>query len=206
MNRVEPRIKPNRPKPSRAEPSLEPAWAEPSFEPSRAERRSNHCSHVLVNYVKPLFPVLLFKTKNALFLTLARPGVWATFARPGGGGGADDRPQGMEWTGSIRWIHNPVQSRQIWIGMDQKFTNSADPGLVWIQICAMCIPYLETWGSFSLSYLWRLKFCPQIFSYTHRRLCLHVDFTRYLVHTYSVVSGLDWTGFRFWVISWIGLD
>ena len=52
--------------------------------------------------------------------------------------------QSMEWTGSIRWIHNSVQSRRIWIGLDQKFTNSADSGLDWIQKCAMCIPYLET--------------------------------------------------------------
>ena len=59
--------------------------------------------------------------------------------------------QSMEWTGLIRWIHNPVQSRRIWIGLDQKFTNSADSGLDWIQKCAMCIPYLETLGSFSLS-------------------------------------------------------
>ena len=49
----------------------------------------------------------------------------------------------MEWTGSIRWIHNPVQSRRIWIGLDQKFTNSADSGLDWIEKCAMCIPYLD---------------------------------------------------------------
>ena len=47
----------------------------------------------------------------------------------------------MEWTGSIRWIHNPVQSRRIWIGLVQKFTNSADFGLNWIQKCTMCIPY-----------------------------------------------------------------
>ena len=51
--------------------------------------------------------------------------------------------QSMEWTGSIRWIYNPVQSRRIWIGLDQKFTNSADSGLDWIQKCAMCIPYLD---------------------------------------------------------------
>ena len=44
--------------------------------------------------------------------------------------------QSMEWTGSIRWIHNPVQSRRIWIGLDQKFTNSADSGLDWIEKCA----------------------------------------------------------------------
>ena len=61
------------------------------------------------------------------------------------------QPQSMEWTGSIRWIHNPVQSRRIWIGLDQKFTNSTDSGLDWIQKCAMCISYLETWGNFSLS-------------------------------------------------------
>ena len=52
--------------------------------------------------------------------------------------------QSMEWTGSIRWIYNPVQSRRIWIGLDQKFANSADSGLDWIQKCAMRIPYLET--------------------------------------------------------------
>ena len=40
--------------------------------------------------------------------------------------------QSMEWTGSIRWIHNPVQSMRIWIGLDQKFTNTADSGLDWI--------------------------------------------------------------------------
>ena len=41
---------------------------------------------------------------------------------------------------------------------------------------------------------------------TNCRLFLHVDFTRHLVDTYSVVSGLDWTGFNFRVINWIGLD
>ena len=55
----------------------------------------------------------------------------------------DGSGQSMEWTGSIRWIHNPVQSRRIWIGLDQKFTNSADSGLDWIEKCATCIPYLE---------------------------------------------------------------
>ena len=53
------------------------------------------------------------------------------------------RDGSMEWTGSIRWIHNPVQSRWIWIGLDQKFANSADSGLDWIDKCAMCMPYLE---------------------------------------------------------------
>ena len=81
--------------------------------------------------------------------------------------------QSMEWTGSIRWIYNPVQSMRIWIGLDQIFTNPADSGLDWIDKCAMCIPYLEIWGSFSLSSLWRLRFYPQIFSYIHRRLFLH---------------------------------
>ena len=42
----------------------------------------------------------------------------------------------------------------------------------------------------------------RIFSYAHRRLFLYIDFTRYLVDTYLLcVSGLDWTGFSFWVIS-----
>ena len=59
--------------------------------------------------------------------------------------------QSMEWTGSIRWIHNPVQSIRIWMGLDQKFTNSADSGLDWIQKCTMCITYLETWGSSCVS-------------------------------------------------------
>ena len=75
MNRVEPRIKSHRSKPSRAEPSLEPAWAEPSFEPSRAERRANQCSHVLVNYVKPLFPVLKshYHHHHVLYRSVASP-------------------------------------------------------------------------------------------------------------------------------------
>ena len=42
----------------------------------------------------------------------------------------------MDWL--IRWIHNPVQSRRIWIGPDQKFPNSADSGLDWIQKRAVC--------------------------------------------------------------------
>ena len=31
-------------------------------------------------------------------------------------------------------------------------------------------------------------------------------FCKVLVDNYSVVSGLDWTGFRFSVICWVGLD
>ena len=40
-------------------------------------------------------------------------------------------PTNRVWNGldPIRWIHNPVQSRRIWIGLDQKFANSADSGL-----------------------------------------------------------------------------
>ena len=51
--------------------------------------------------------------------------------------------QSMEWSGSIHWIHNPVQSRRIWIGLDQKFTNLSDFGLDWIEKCATCIAYFE---------------------------------------------------------------
>ena len=40
----------------------------------------------------------------------------------------------------------------------------------------------------------------------YTRSFLHEDFTRYLEDSYSVVSGLDWTGFSLWVISWTGLD
>ena len=58
--------------------------------------------------------------------------------------------QSMEWTGSIHWIHNPVQSRQIWIGLDQQFANLADSGLDWIEKCAMCIPYLRDLRQFLL--------------------------------------------------------
>ena len=57
------------------------------------------------------------------------------------------RKQSMEWTGSIRWIHNPVQFMRIWIGLDQKFTNSTDSGMDWIQKCTMFITYLETFKS-----------------------------------------------------------
>ena len=49
--------------------------------------------------------------------------------------------QSMEWTGSIHWIHNPVQSRRIRIALDQKFTNLADSGLDWIDKCALCNVY-----------------------------------------------------------------
>ena len=95
---------------------------------------------------------------------------------------------------------------RIWIGLDKKFTNSADSGLDWIQICPMCIPYLETWGSFSLSYFWRLKFCPQIFSYTHRRLftCrFYKVFVRYLLCCVRI--GLDWIQILGHQLDWTGL-
>ena len=32
----------------------------------------------------------------------------------------------MEWTGSIRWIHNPVQSRRIWIGWIRNLPTSLE--------------------------------------------------------------------------------
>ena len=106
----------------------------------------------------------------------------------------------MEWTGSIRWIHNPVQSRRIWIGLDQKFTNSADSGLDWIQK-SMCIPYLDL-----RQFLRIVTLTSEVLPSNLQLFTSSFVFTcRFYKVTYSVVSGLDWTGFRFWFISWIGL-
>ena len=105
--------------------------------------------------------------------------------------------QSMEWTWSIRWIHNPVQSRRIWIGLDHKYSNSAD--------CAMCIPYLDIWGNYYYrnSDVWSLTLKSAA---EHIVVCskiLTILPGRYLSDTYSVMSGLDWTGFSFWFSSWM---
>ena len=44
--------------------------------------------------------------------------------------------------------------------------------------------------------------------YTYPRLYLGTCrfYKAYLADSYSFVSGLDWTGLSFWVISWTGLD
>ena len=124
--------------------------------------------------------------------------------------------QSMKWTGSIRWIHNPVQSRWILIGLDQKFTNSADSGLDWIQKCAMCIPYLdlrqflliitltsEVLPSNLQLFTWSFLFTCRFYKVFGRYLLCYVriglDWIQILVHQ------LDWTGLcGSWI--WTGLD
>ena len=53
--------------------------------------------------------------------------------------------------GSICWIHNPVQCRHIWIGLDQTVANSADSALDWIEKCTIFIPYLRYLPSIGLT-------------------------------------------------------
>ena len=40
--------------------------------------------------------------------------------------------QSMKWTGSVRRIENPIQSKWIWTGLDCKITYLTDSGLDWI--------------------------------------------------------------------------
>ena len=40
--------------------------------------------------------------------------------------------QSMKWTGPVRRIQNPIQSKWIWTGLDYKITCSTDSGLDWI--------------------------------------------------------------------------
>ena len=112
----------------------------------------------------------------------------------------------MEWTGSIRWIHNPVQSRRIWIGLDQKFTNSADSGLNWIQKCAMCIPYLDLRQFLLIVTLTsevlpsNLQLSTSSFVFTCR---FYKVFGRYLLCCVRI--GLDWIQILVHQLDWTGL-
>ena len=114
--------------------------------------------------------------------------------------------QSMEWTGSIRWIDNPVQSRWIWIGLDQKFTNSADSGLDWIQKCAMCIPYLDL-RQFLLVITLTSEVLPsnfQLFTSSFVFTCrFYKVFGRYLLC--CVWIGLDWIQILVHQLDWTGL-
>ena len=114
--------------------------------------------------------------------------------------------QGMEWTGSICWIHNPVQSRRIWIGLDQKFTNSADSGLDWIQKCAMYIPYLDS-RQFLLIVTLTSEVLPsnlQLFTSSFVFTCrFYKAFGRYL--PCCVRIGLDWIQILVHQLDWTGL-
>ena len=117
-----------------------------------------------------------------------------------------DRHQSMEWTGSIRWIHNPVQSRRIWIGLDQKFTNSADSALDWIQKCAMCIPYLDLRQFLVIVTLTsevlpsNLQLSTSSFVFTCR---FYKVFGRYLLCCVRI--GLDWIQILVHQLDWTGL-
>ena len=93
----------------------------------------------------------------------------------------------MDWTGSE--IH---QLSGFWIGLDPEMCN--------------VYPIFRDLRQFLLIVTLRSEVLPSNLQLYTSSFVLHVDFTRYLVDAYSVVSGLDWTGFRFWVISWIGLD
>ena len=112
----------------------------------------------------------------------------------------------MEWTGSIRWIHNQVQSRWIWdwtgseIYQLSGFWIGLDP-----EMCNV-YPIFRDLRQFLLIVTLTSEVLSSNLSYTIPRLFFHVYFTSYLVDTYSVVSDWDWLDSAFWVISWIGLD
>ena len=113
----------------------------------------------------------------------------------------------MEWTGSIHWIHNPVQSRRTWIGLDQKLTNSADSGLDWIQKCAMCIPYLDL-RQFLLIVTLTSEVLPsniQLFTSSFVFTCrlFYKAFGRYLLCCARI--GLDWIKILVHQLDWTGL-
>ena len=42
------------------------------------------------------------------------------------------KSQSKKWTGSVRRIENPIQSKWIWTGLDCKITYLMDSGLDWI--------------------------------------------------------------------------
>ena len=115
--------------------------------------------------------------------------------------------QSMEWIGSIRWIHNPVQSRRIWIGLDQKFTNSADPGLDWIQKCAMYIPYLDLRQFLLIVTLMTSEVLPsnlQLFTSPFVFTCrFYKIFGRYLLCCVRI--GLNWIQMLVLQLDWTGL-
>ena len=116
--------------------------------------------------------------------------------------------QSMKWTGSIRWIHNPVQSMQIWIGLDQKFTNSADSGLDWIQKCTYNVyPIFGDLRQFFLIatltpevLLSKLQLYTSSILFTRR---FYKVFGRYLLCCVRI--GLDWIHILGHQLDWTGL-
>ena len=115
----------------------------------------------------------------------------------------------MEWTGSIHWIHNPVQSRRIWIGLDQKFTNSADSGLDWIDKCAWCnvYPIFRDLRQFLLIVALMSEVLPsniQLYLHSFVLICrFYKVFGRFLLC--CVLIGLDWIQFLGHQLDWTGL-
>ena len=55
----------------------------------------------------------------------------------------------MDWINPLVSQSSPVQADLDWTGSE--ISSSADSGLDWIEKCAMCNPYLEIWGAFTLS-------------------------------------------------------
>ena len=115
----------------------------------------------------------------------------------------------MEWTGSVRWIHNPVQSRRIWIGLDQKFTNSSDSGLDWIDKSAICImyPIFRDLRQFLLIVTLTSEFISsnlQLYTLSFVLTCrFYKVFGRYLLCCVRI--GLDWIQLLGHQLDWTGL-
>ena len=129
---------------------------------------------------------------------------------------------------------NADQPTRVWNGLDQSagFIFQSSPGgfgLDWIRLdqdlihqlsgfwtglaSEMChvYPIFRDMMQFLLIVTLTSEILPsnlQLYTFVFR-LFLHVDFTKYLVDAYSVVSGPDWTGFSFWPLghqmNWTGL-
>ena len=112
----------------------------------------------------------------------------------------------MEWTGSICWIHNPVQFRRIWIGTGSEIYQLSG---FWIgldrEMCKV-YPIFRDLRQFFLIVTLILKFYPQIFGYTHSFVLtcsFYKVFDRFLL--FCVWIGLDWIKFLGHQLDWTGL-
>ena len=93
----------------------------------------------------------------------------------------------LVWTGSE--IH---QLSEFWIELDREMCN--------------VYPIFKDFRQFLHIATLMFKVLPSNLELYTPSFGFTCRFYKYLVDVYSVVSGLDWTGFSFWVISWIGLD
>ena len=110
------------------------------------------------------------------------------------------------WNGLDRSAGYIIQSSPGRFGLNSIRNLPTDSGLDWIGKCAMCIPYLESWGSFSLSWPWCLQFYPQIFSYIPSfvlKCGFYKVFGRFLLC--CVWIGLDWIQFLGHQLDWTGM-